>query len=84
MSSSYLAILIIMICLVPVREAGPGAYALCQAACTAGAVACYAAGGLTFGTITAGAGAPAAAIACNAALAKCMTACAAAFILPTP
>ena len=31
MSSSYLAILIVLICLVPVREAGPAAYGLCQA-----------------------------------------------------
>ena len=38
-------------------------------------VACYGAAGLVFGTVTAGAGAPAAAVACNAAFGKCMAAC---------
>ena len=44
---------------------GPVAYGICQAGCSALVVACYSAAGLTFGTITAGIGAPAAAIACN-------------------
>jgi len=86
MSSQFAMLMIIAILggLVPVNEAGPAAYGLCQAACFAGVVTCYAAAGLTFGTVTAGAGAPVAAIACNAALAKCCTSCAAAFLLPTP
>ena len=71
MSSSYLAILIVLICLVPVREA----YTLCQAACTAGVVACYAAAGLVFGTVIAGAGASAAALTCNTAVSQCMAGC---------
>jgi len=68
----------------PVGEAGPVAYGLCQAACSAAVVSCYAAAGLTFGTVTAGVGAPAAAIACNTAFGQCSAACAAAFLLPTP
>ena len=47
----------------------------CVAACNVAAVACYAAAGLIFGTITAGPGAPPAALACNAALATCMQGC---------
>ncbi|KAJ3280131.1 hypothetical protein HDU79_011977 [Rhizoclosmatium sp. JEL0117] len=35
--------------------AGPLAYATCQTACNLGACACYAAAGLTFGTVTLGA-----------------------------
>ena len=84
MPSSYLKILLVLVMLVPLREAGPVAYGLCQAACSAGVVSCYAAAGLTFGTVTAGAAMPAAAIACNAAFAKCSAACAAAFLAPTP
>jgi len=86
MPSSQFAIpLIVLIIagLAPVGDAGPVAYGLCQAACAAGVVSCYAAAGLTFGTVTAGLGAPAAAIACNAAFAKCSAACAVGF-LPAP
>jgi hypothetical protein len=64
--------------------AGPLSYGLCQTGCNALAVACYAAAGLTFGTVTAGIGAPAAAIACNVALGTCMTGCIAAGFSPTP
>ena len=44
-----------------------GGYGACQTACNAGWVSCYAAAGLTAGTLTAGVGVPAAAIACNTA-----------------
>ena len=47
-------------------------------------VACYTAGGFTFGTVTAGAGTPAVIIGCNVALGTCMTGCAALLITPTP
>ena len=47
----------------------------CYSACNAGAVTCYAASGFVFGTVTAGAGAPPAVLACNAALSTCTTAC---------
>lgn len=57
-----------------------GGYGACQTACNAGWVSCYAAAGLTAGTVTAGAAMPAAAIACNAAQGVCMASCAAAFL----
>lgn len=58
-----------------------GSYALCQTACNAGAVACYASFGFVFGTVTAGAGVPAAVAGCNAALGTCMAACHAKFFV---
>lgn len=64
--------------------AGPLAYGICQAGCSALVVSCYAAGGLTFGTVTAGLGAPAVAIACNGSYGICQAACAAAILAPTP
>jgi len=48
---------------------------ICYAGCGALVTACYASAGLIFGTVTAGVGAPVAAIACNAAFGKCMAAC---------
>jgi len=57
------------------------AYGVCQTACNTAVVACYAAAGLTFGSITAGAGAPVAAIACNALQGTCMSGCAASFLV---
>lgn len=63
---------------------GPLAYAICQTGCNAVVVACYAAAGFTFGTVTAGVGAPAAVVACNAALGLCMSGCVAAGFTPTP
>lgn len=56
------------------------AYALCQSACSAGWVSCYAAAGLVAGTVTAGVGAPAAALACNSACGACMSVCASKFL----
>ena len=44
--------------------AGPLSYGICQTGCNALVVACYAGAGLTFGTVTAGIGMPAAAIGC--------------------
>ena len=64
--------------------AGPFSYAICQTGCNAVVVACYAAAGLTFGTVTGGAGIPAAAAACNSALGVCMAACVAAGCSPIP
>lgn len=63
---------------------GPLAYGICQTGCNGVAVACYAAAGYTFGTVTMGAGVPAAIMACNAALGSCMVACIAAGCAPTP
>ena len=52
-------------------SAGPAAVGVCQAGCVAALVACYAAAGFTFGTITAGAGTSAAILACNSAFGRC-------------
>nr|CAH0110249.1 unnamed protein product [Daphnia galeata] len=74
----------ILVALLPLMAvAGPLAYAICQTGCNAGAVACYAAGGATFGTVTAGVGVPAVIMGCNAALGVCMAACVAAGFTPT-
>jgi hypothetical protein len=43
--------------------------------CPLAAAACYSAGGHVAGTITAGVGAPAVALACNVAQTACMMAC---------
>ena len=64
-------------------HAGLIAYGLCQSGCNAVAVACYAAAGYTFGTVTAGAGVPAAIAACNSALGACMSGCIAAGLAPS-
>lgn len=47
----------------------------CQTACNMAAVSCYGAAGFVFGTVTAGAGTPAAILTCNSALGTCMAAC---------
>jgi hypothetical protein len=77
----FLSIIILMASCI---EAGPAAYGICQAGCAALAVACYAAAGAVFGTVTAGVGTPAAILACNAAFGQCSAACIAAGFLPTP
>ena len=74
----------LLILMATVIEAGPAAYGICQAGCAALVVACYAAAGVVFGTVTAGVGTAPAIIACNLAFAKCSAACAAAVFLPTP
>ncbi|KAK8138564.1 hypothetical protein PG984_001944 [Apiospora sp. TS-2023a] len=63
--------------------AGPLAYGICQAGCSAVVVACYGAAGFTFGTVTAPA-APAAVIACNSSYGTCQAACATALVAPIP
>lgn len=63
-------------------QAGPLAYATCQIGCSTVVVACYAAAGLTFGTVLAAA-APQAALACNAAQGVCYASCAAVALAPT-
>ncbi|KAG0209727.1 hypothetical protein BGX28_010021 [Mortierella sp. GBA30] len=70
--------------LIGLSNAGPLAYGICQTGCNALAVACYAAAGFTFGTVTAGAGIPAVIVGCNAGLGTCMVACVAAILAPTP
>jgi hypothetical protein len=76
-------VILSMICLKRVN-AGPLAYGICQSGCNFAAVACYAAAGFTFGTITGGAGVPAVIATCNASLGTCMACCIAAGFTPTP
>jgi len=78
-----LAIALLVLCVLG-ANGGPLAYGICQSGCNAGAVACYAAAGVTFGTVTAGAGTPLAVLGCNTALGTCMAACVAAGCTPTP
>ncbi|CAF4275638.1 unnamed protein product, partial [Adineta steineri] len=63
---------------------GPAAYGICQAGCATVTVACYAAAGAVFGTITAGVGTAPAILACNAAFGQCSLACIAAGCIPIP
>ena len=68
-SSAAMALrFLLFLSLFPMLLGGPLAYGICQTGCNAMVVACYAAAGFTFGTVTAGAGVPAAVIGCNAAL----------------
>ena len=68
----------------PLTDGFLATYGVCQAGCAAAVCVCYTAAGLVFGTVTGGAGAPAAAIACNAAFGKCSAACAVMVLTPTP
>ncbi|KAL7281080.1 cysteine-rich protein [Trametes coccinea BRFM310] len=68
----------------PSARAGLLSYGVCQTGCNALAVACYAAAGYTFGTVTAGLGTPAVVLGCNAALGKCSAACAVVALTPIP
>lgn len=64
---------------------GPIAYGICQAGCAGVVVACFAAAGVTFGTVPGAVIAATPALAtCNSAYAACYAACSAAFLLPTP
>ena len=64
--------------------AGPLSYGICQTGCNAVVVACYAAGGYVFGTVTAGAGVPSVIAGCNTGLGVCMAGCVAAGCAPIP
>lgn len=57
------------------------AYGACQTGCCTLAVACYAAAGFTFGTVTAGVGTPVAIVGCNSAFGICSAKCAALTLL---
>ncbi|KAJ7691962.1 hypothetical protein B0H17DRAFT_1062265 [Mycena rosella] len=77
--------LLVPIVALPLTQAGPIAYALCQTGCNTVAVACYAGAGLVFGTVVAAPAAPAAALACNLALGTCSATCATiGLFAPTP
>ncbi|EPZ35264.1 hypothetical protein O9G_000660 [Rozella allomycis CSF55] len=76
--------LILLLCIIGLALGGPISYGTCQAGCAAVVVACYAAAGAVFGTVTLGVGAPPALVACSAAFGKCQAICAGLLILPTP
>ena len=76
-------ILLVLLC-IRVVICGPAPYVACITACNVVWVGCYAAAGLVAGTITAGIGAPAAALACNAAQGLCMTSCTPMLAVPDP
>lgn len=78
------AILVLLSLLSHAVVGGPLAYGICQTGCNFFAGACYASAGLVFGTVTAGAGTPAAVLASNAAQGLCMASCIAAGYAPTP
>ncbi|RPD54077.1 hypothetical protein L227DRAFT_372897 [Lentinus tigrinus ALCF2SS1-6] len=66
--SATLSALALALYALPSAHASLVGYGICQTGCNTLAVACYAAAGFTFGTVTAGAGTPAAILACNVAL----------------
>jgi len=77
----------LLCCMIMLHQASGGLvlYGICQTGCASLVVACYAAAGVTFGTITAGVGTPPAILACNGAFGLCSAKCAAAtLVLPTP
>ena len=77
--------LLLAVAFVPQADAGLLGllgYGMCQSGCNTVAVACYAAAGATFGTVTAGLGTPAVILGCNAALGVCMATCAAVALSP--
>ena len=78
-----LIVFFIILLMISSSNGGPVAFGVCQAGCAAVVVACYAAAGVTFGTITAGASTPAVILACNSAFGTCMSAANAAWWLPT-
>lgn len=80
MNIKYIAFITLL--LATFASAGLLSYGICQSGCNCVAVACYAAAGYTFGTVTAGLGIPASLVACNAALGTCMASCVAAGCIP--
>lgn len=75
---------LMLISMATTAQARPLSYGICQSACNALVVSCYAAAGFTFGTVTAGAGVPASIVACNTGLGACMAGCVAAGAAPVP
>ena len=76
--------IIISLLMITSSSAGPAAVGVCQAGCAAVVVACYAAAGSIFGTITTGASTPAVILACNSAFGFCVKMCFMLLFTPTP
>jgi hypothetical protein len=75
---------LVLAALAPSVSAGPIAYGLCQSGCATVVMACYTAGGFTWGA-TLGATAPVTILACNSAFGVCSATCATvALLAPTP
>ncbi|KAF8176973.1 hypothetical protein BJ912DRAFT_986571 [Pholiota molesta] len=84
-SATFATPLLFALASTSIVQAGPIAYGICQTGCNGLAVACYAGAGFTFGTVVAAPAAPAAIMACNAALGSCSAMCASvALFAPTP
>jgi hypothetical protein len=81
---NFVLVLVSLLSVLILSVAGPLTAISCQTLCNMGAVACYSAAGLTFGTITLGAGVPAAAVACSAGQGLCTATCIATGVAPTP
>jgi len=80
-----LGLVLVIAILLPQADGGLALYGVCQAGCAGIVVACYAAAGYTFGTVTAGVGTPLAIQGCNSAFGFCSAKCAAVtLVLPTP
>jgi hypothetical protein len=77
-----LSFLVLLAVITLIVNAGPISYVICQSGCNGLAVACYAAAGATFGTVTAGADTPAIILGCNAALGACISGCVVAGCIP--
>ncbi|RYO93046.1 hypothetical protein DL766_003255 [Monosporascus sp. MC13-8B] len=77
------SILLAIVAATPTIHAGPAAYGVCQAGCSAVVQTCYAAAGFTWGA-TLGATAPASIVACNSAYGACQAACWTALFSLTP
>ena len=61
-------LIFLLIILQSFTKAGLISYGVCQTGCNTLVVACYAAAGFTFGTVTGGAATPAVIVACNVGL----------------
>ena len=78
MSSKIVALTLVLAMVTKLTEAGivgMAAYGICQSGCNAVTVACYAAAGFIFGTVTMGLGTPAAVVACSVSQGLCMAGC---------
>ncbi len=84
-TTRIVSLLLLILLISNATEGGVALYGVCQAGCATVVMACYGAAGVTFGTITAGVGTPAAILACNSAFGVCSAKCAAVTLfLPTP
>ncbi|KAK4623701.1 hypothetical protein CLAFUW4_05245 [Fulvia fulva] len=81
MPSRTFTLLATLTTLVPLANAGPAAYGICQTGCAGVVMACYGAAGFTWGA-TLGATAPASVLACNSAYGACQAACASTLLVP--